>query len=231
MLSLGHKIDTEKRIDVRNALEQKRSAIMTETLRIQSSIKTRFTEKPTLDATSRYRLFFQKYALSCEIAALRSVLETIEKKIITEDAIFADFPIFSGPKKSGIWGDPDLFFVGDKSGKQSNTTGYGVYPQPIAAFLKTWEIPSWIYSDSDERPLTPLVRLTTILTSLESGYHVILWGDYCTIASEEDGIIGHTDLYVSRFLGVSAPNTCKASASARKLSWKTSDGKVIDGLS
>lgn len=84
---------------------------MNETLRIQATLKIRLTEKPTLDITRKYRLFLQKYNLSCEIAALRIVLENITKKTITEDEIFLNLPTFSGEKKGDIWGDPDRYFV------------------------------------------------------------------------------------------------------------------------
>lgn len=98
-------------MDIKNSLQEKRIELMSETLRIQGTLKTRLTEKPTLDMTRKYRLFLQKYNLSCEIAALRIVLETISKKTITEDEIFSNLPTFPGEKQGDIWGDPDRYFV------------------------------------------------------------------------------------------------------------------------
>ncbi len=98
ILSLGNLIDRESRIDVKQILEKKRLDLITETIRIQKTLKTRFSEKPTIDLTAKYRLFLQKYSLSCEIAAVRILMETITKKPTTEESIFSYFPIFLGSK-------------------------------------------------------------------------------------------------------------------------------------
>lgn len=231
ILSLWHQIDQEKRMDIKNSLQEKRIELMSETLRIQGTLKARLTEKPTLDMTRKYRLFLQKYNLSCEIAALRIVLETISKKTITEDEIFSNLPTFPGEKQGDIWGDPDRYFVWDIRGKQSNFTGFWVYAPPLQDFLKTKWINSWIYGSFDGRNISPSERLTTILSSLQSWYHVILWGDYCTLPTFEDGIIPYTDTYVSKFLGIASVNRCKQTPEKRRLVWKTPEGGDIIALS
>lgn len=83
---------------MKQVLEKKRLDLLTETLRIQKTLKTRFTEKPTIDFTGKYRLFIQKYSLSCEIAAVHILFETITKKSTTEESIFSHFPVFPGSK-------------------------------------------------------------------------------------------------------------------------------------
>lgn len=204
---------------------------MSETLRIQSALKVRLTEKPTLDMTWKYRLSLQKYNLSCEIAAIRIIMETITKKVISEDEIFSHLPTFPGEKKWDIWGDPDMYFVWDVHGKQSKMTGFWVYALPLHNFLKKKWITSWIYDIFDGRNISPSERLTTTLSSLDNWYHVMLWGDYCTLKSFEDGIIPYTDTYVSKFLGIASVNRCNQSSEKRKLIWQTPEGKDIVALS
>lgn len=70
-----------------------------------------------------------------------------------------------------------------------------------------------------------------MLNSLQSRYHVILWGDYCTLANFEDGIIPYTDTYVSKFLGIASVNRCKQTPDKRRLVWKTPEGVDIIALS
>lgn len=90
---------------------------------------------------------------------------------------------------------------------------------------------SWIYDSFDGRDISASERLATILTSLQAGYHVMLWGDYCTLSGFEDGILPYTDIYVSKFLGIASVNRCKQGSEARRLVWKTPEGKDISALS
>jgi uncharacterized protein YvpB len=65
---------------------------------------------PTLDTSSVYEPYIQKYKLSCEIAAMRMVLQSFGMKK-TEESLLRQIPHFRGPLTNGIWGDPDMEFV------------------------------------------------------------------------------------------------------------------------
>lgn len=83
---------------------QKRDSLMRDTLDIYASFELRTLRKATLDVSSRYKLTLQKYKLSCEIAALRMVVQAVTKKPISEENIIASLPVFSGKLSSdGIW--------------------------------------------------------------------------------------------------------------------------------
>lgn len=85
-------------------LFQKRQAFMRDTLHLYTSFGLRALRKPTLDVSTRYRLTLQKYKLSCEIAALRMIIEAVTRKPISEDTIIASLPVFPGKLSSdGIW--------------------------------------------------------------------------------------------------------------------------------
>lgn len=70
---------------------------MQDTEKLYTSFELRALKKPTLDISSRYNLTLQKYKLSCEIAALRMAIESIEKKYISEDALIALLPQYKYP--------------------------------------------------------------------------------------------------------------------------------------
>jgi len=59
---------------------------------------------PTTDKTLQYNLTLQKYSLSCEIAAMRTVYRAIGHKR-TEDQIIATLPFYNKPydETTGIW--------------------------------------------------------------------------------------------------------------------------------
>lgn len=62
-----------------------------------------FALRPTVDRSLSYRLRIQQYSLSCEIAALRIILERLGV-VITESDILASIPQFSFVYSSGgIW--------------------------------------------------------------------------------------------------------------------------------
>lgn len=64
----------------------------------------RFRSIPTLDTSTSYRFFLQKYNLSCEIAALRMLLESAHRIIKTEEEIIVALPKYPTPlTSSGIW--------------------------------------------------------------------------------------------------------------------------------
>lgn len=62
-----------------------------------------FALRPTIDRSLSYRLHIQDYSLSCEITALRIVLDRLGI-IVSERDIFASIPQFSFVYGSGgIW--------------------------------------------------------------------------------------------------------------------------------
>lgn len=62
-----------------------------------------FALRPALDLTLSYHLRIQEYRLSCEIAALRIILERLGI-IVSEQDIFSDIPLSLGVYGSGgIW--------------------------------------------------------------------------------------------------------------------------------
>jgi uncharacterized protein YvpB len=110
----------------------------------------------------------QEHNLSCEIATLVMALRfrgiNIGEKAII-DAIGVDLTI----KKNGIWGDPDVAFVGNIDGQQPGT-GYGVYAAPIAKV------------GSKYRPSRVMVgaSLEDVLNQVKAGNPVIVWGNAST---------------------------------------------------
>ena len=106
--SLGRvlKLDHIIRTDTGSTLDEKkkRSALL---YRSQENIKNIFdtwNTVPTTDRSLEYILTLQKYRLSCEIAAMTTVLEHIGYPH-TEDEIIATLPHHNKPydKKTGIW--------------------------------------------------------------------------------------------------------------------------------
>lgn len=88
----------------------------------------------------------QKRPLSCEAAALTSVLNYFGADT-TEEKIIEQMPFDKTLKTEGVWGDPDLGFVGDIDGR-SITSGYGIYWRPIAKLSSQWKKADWIINGS-----------------------------------------------------------------------------------
>ena len=62
-----------------------------------------FALRPTVDRSLSYRLHIQQYSLSCEIAALRIILDRLGI-VVTENDILANIPQFPVAYGSGgIW--------------------------------------------------------------------------------------------------------------------------------
>ncbi len=74
--------------------------------------------------------YLQKYTLSCEIASLRMALN-FRDLTLTEDDIIPIVGQDPTPHKGGVWGDPNVAFVGNIAGTQM-ANGYGVHWAPIA---------------------------------------------------------------------------------------------------
>ena len=70
------------------------------------------------------------------------------------------------PHAGDTWGDPYLAYVGDIDGSQ-NTTGYGVYWDPIAKAAKNWRGSSKAFTGWS---------VTQLTNELAAGNPVVVWG-------------------------------------------------------
>lgn len=124
----------------------------------------------TEQATTRLAVPFhrQQHKLSCEIATLVMALR-FHGVDIGEQPIIDAIGFDPTPKKNGVWGDPDVAFVGNIDGQQVGT-GYGVYAAPIARVGSAYR-PSRVMTGSS---------LTDILTEVQAGHPVIVWGNAST---------------------------------------------------
>ena len=108
----------------------------------------------------------QEHSLSCEIAALKAILDwrglAISENELLKSLAFSE----RGPRQAGnIWGDPDLGFVGDIDGSMPNI-GYGVYEKPIYELsikFRNAQIPE-------------NATLTQLIDELQAGNPSIVWG-------------------------------------------------------
>lgn len=81
-------------------------------------------------------LDYQDKPLSCEAASLKMALR-YKGAGVSEDDIMGIIGFDPTIRNGNIWGDPYNAFVGDINGRQ-NTTGYGVYWDPIARAANNW---------------------------------------------------------------------------------------------
>ena len=187
--------------------------------------------KPTIDVSEKYKLSLQKYLLSCEIAALRIIVEAVSWKYLTEEIIIKELPHFNEPYKAGIWWDPEKEFVWSYSGSQAKKTGYGIYGMPLARFLdRKW------YDNEYRNTLmssgaTGEDELEYALDSIEKWNHILLWGDWCTTPEFDDGIVDKIDMYVVRHFGISSRNECERTSTQRAFSWKTPNNEIVNAIS
>lgn len=188
---------------------------------------------PTYDVSKRYTPYIQKYKLSCEIAAIKMVMDTIGKPVSEDDIIFR-IPVFSWSYSSGgIWGNPEKEFVGDIHGSQYKKTWYGIYEEPLIQYLNNrWITAKKLNAFTYQKWMSAHKHLWFLLKKIQQWHHVILWGDYCTTPSEEDGILVD-DNYKTllRLFPIAAKNQCDRTSDERWVNWKTPDGIDVQGLS
>ena len=192
-----------------------------------------FALRPTIDRSLAYRLYIQDYALSCEITALRIILDRLGI-IVSERDIFASIPQFPFVYGSGgIWWDPEIEFVGYYTGAQTQQTGYGVYEAPIAQYAQSYSLHTRIINQSSySRWSTRITHMWELLSTLDDPRsHVILWGDWCTDPASEDGFFPKWGKSILRSFPLPARNRCYRSASERILRWQTPSGKQVVWLS
>lgn len=110
-------------------------------------------------------LDFQDYPLSCEAASLKMAL-AYKGVHASEDQILSYTGVDPVPRQDNIWGDPYIIYVGDIMGKQ-NSTGYGVYWEPIAKAARVWRSNSEAFTNWNISHLTK---------EIENGNPVVVWG-------------------------------------------------------
>lgn len=108
---------------------------------------------------------YQDYPLSCEASALKMALGYYGINV-SENSIMATIG-YHGPKhrQGDLWGNPNIAYVGDLSGRQ-NTTGYGVHWGPIAQAGNRWR-PSEAFRGWS---------LANLAKEINDGHPVIIWG-------------------------------------------------------
>ena len=113
--------------------------------------------------------FKQQKKLSCEISTLRMSLALFGIQV-TELDLEKDL-VFSTKErpKNGVWGDPNLGFVGDINGYQSakNLSGYGVYWNPLTKLAQKYRPNSYAFENGS---------IDMIVRELFLGNPIIAWG-------------------------------------------------------
>ena len=187
--------------------------------------------RPTFDTTLRYTPYLQKYALSCEIAALSMILQWLGSPR-SEDDIIANMQIFPTAYSGGIWWDPDREFVGSITGSQRRATGYGVYAQPLIDVIQDdFFTESFSLSGLLDRDTLAQEKLSFYLRQLHSWAHILLWGDWCTRSENEDGILWNKKSQILKLFPIAGKNECQRVSENRIMKWTTPDGREISGLS
>ncbi|MDP2684663.1 MAG: Ig-like domain-containing protein [bacterium] len=106
----------------------------------------------------------QDHNLSCEVATLVMAL-SYHGVIVPEQPLIDAIGFDPTAKANGVWGNPNIAFVGDIDGRQPST-GYGVYWDPIAKVGNTYRTSTafsgWTVSQVTEE--------------IKKGHPVIIWG-------------------------------------------------------
>ena len=118
----------------------------------------------------------QDKALSCEIASLKMALAG-KGVSVSEDEITNIIGFDPTIRSGNVWGDPYTAFVGDINGHQ-NTTGYGVYWDPIAKAANHWR------SATAFSGWTP----AQLASEIQKGNPVVIWGTYGKGAYRDDWV-------------------------------------------
>ena len=109
---------------------------------------------------------YQDRSLSCEAAALKMALN-YRGAGVSENDIMARIGFDPTIRSGNTWGNPHNAFVGDIDGRQ-NTTGYGVYWDPIAKAANAWRKASSFSGWS----------VNQIAQAIADDNPVVLWGIY-----------------------------------------------------
>lgn len=117
---------------------------------------------------------YQEQPLSCEAAALKMALAAAGVKV-SETQIMKIVGYDPTPHRGNVWGDPNVAFVGNIAGKQ-DTTGYGVYWDPIAKAARHWATATVITNGT-------IARLTA---AIDAGQAVVVWGTFGSNVYRDD---------------------------------------------
>jgi len=108
----------------------------------------------------------QEHAVTCEIASLRMALNYLGENV-TEDELIEKINFDTRKSKSlGVWGDPNIGFVGDVNGSVFKGTGYGVYEKPIQELASKYR-KSAVIKNAD---------LSKVIENINKRNPVIVWG-------------------------------------------------------
>lgn len=108
----------------------------------------------------------QEHRLSCEVATLKMALK-VHGIEVPESKLIATLPFDRTPRGNGIWGDPNVGFVGNIDGRMLGD-GYGVYWDPIATLAKQYGAASVLRHGSPSQ----------LARAIAAGNPVIIWGYY-----------------------------------------------------
>jgi Peptidase_C39 like family len=231
------KLDHTIRTSTGKTLTQKkqRGIILKNNQRSIANLIETWNYIPTTDRTLDYTLTLQKYKLSCEIAAMKAVYGALGYAR-TEDQIIATLPFHNKPfnESTGTWWDPDKEFVGLIDGSQNKKTWYGIYEVAIeknfhnelGKYLPGLKTEAW-NEFTRPREYSDETHLTHLLTTLDNGWHVIIWWDWCTDPSYEDGILGRDKWLIMKLFPIPGKNICKSWHINRDFNWKTAEGKEV----
>jgi len=129
---------------------------------------TVYNTKKEYDINLNLPLYKQQHTLSCECAATHAATTYIGHSL-SEEHCLETLEVYEGPLQDGIWGDPDVKYVGNVDGSQRRLTGFGVYPKPIEKGLQTYNISVQAsYHTSIEK----------ITISLLNNKPVVIWTPY-----------------------------------------------------
>ncbi len=208
-----------------------RAGILEEWKKKYQLIPNVWSKRPNMDMIYLYTPYIQKYPLSCEIASVRMILESLGKRK-SEESIYRAIPRSPWVLSGWIWWDPDKEFVWSLTWTQWGRTGYGIYEKPLSDYIeKQWFNTEIINQDSKHPWMTPHKQLVYLLDKVKHWSHVILWWDWCTTPADEDGILQSGWRWTLHYFPLAAKNICVRSSEERKFSWKTTDNKKIEGLS
>lgn len=107
---------------------------------------------------------YQDQSLSCEAAALKMALAGRGVRV-SESDIMKIVGYDPTPHSGNVWGDPNVAFVGNIAGRQ-NTTGYGVYWDPIARAASHWRTARAITHGTVKQ----------LAQELYASHPVVIWG-------------------------------------------------------
>ena len=160
------------------------------------------TASSVTDYSDRYTYKrIQQKSLSCESSAAADILAYHTWEKVTEDYVISKLgksmynqaQYYEWWKR--IWWNPNVGFVGyiDKtpSGAKADQwlqTGYGVLEKPIArVYANEWLRTRIITEDDYSEQYNEDKHLTDLVSALDDGHSVQLWGDYCTTPAYDNG--------------------------------------------